>query len=256
VKALETGTKVAVTKENAGEISLLAREFWLDDLLSECSALQIASVPELIVTLSARISKLEDQISSQPLAIAELKESITNHERQLESLDCRISALGPNPTKGQTVRKELKPDSPAPVSTPTKKSWFGRRKSLKEVEFPLKKAKSIEGIISYLTRKHAGNVHDKGIVTITSKSVVHDHDPRNVADLTSGNSSISKNEPDQWICWDFHEMRVRPTHYTIKSYCLKSWVVESSLDGEAWTEIDRKTNNEDFNPYLVVREVG
>jgi hypothetical protein len=41
-------------------------------------------------------------------------------------------------------------------------------------------------------------------------------------------------------------MRVRPTHYTIRGYSLKSWVVESSLDGEAWTEIDRKTDNEDF----------
>jgi hypothetical protein len=41
-------------------------------------------------------------------------------------------------------------------------------------------------------------------------------------------------------------MRVRPTHYTINSYQLKSWVVESRLDGEAWTEIDRKTDNENF----------
>jgi hypothetical protein len=57
---------------------------------------------------------------------------------------------------------------------------------------------------------------------------------------------MSKNEPGQWICWDFHELRFRPTHYTIKSYLLKSWVVESSLDGEACTEIDRKTENEDF----------
>jgi hypothetical protein len=41
-------------------------------------------------------------------------------------------------------------------------------------------------------------------------------------------------------------MRVRPTHYTINCWLLKSWVVESSLDGEAWTEIDRKTDNKDF----------
>jgi hypothetical protein len=62
VEALKTGTKVAVTKENAGAISLLAKEFWLEDLLSECSALQIASVPEQIAALSERISKLEHQI--------------------------------------------------------------------------------------------------------------------------------------------------------------------------------------------------
>jgi hypothetical protein len=35
VNALATGTKIPVTKENSGSISLLANEFWLEDLLSE-----------------------------------------------------------------------------------------------------------------------------------------------------------------------------------------------------------------------------
>jgi hypothetical protein len=38
VEALKRGTKVAVTKENAGAISILAKEFWLEDLVLECSA--------------------------------------------------------------------------------------------------------------------------------------------------------------------------------------------------------------------------
>jgi hypothetical protein len=42
-------------------------------------------------------------------------------------------------------------------------------------------------------------------------------------------------------------MGVRPTHYTIKSYSLKSWVVEGSLDFMNWTEIDRETDNNDFS---------
>jgi hypothetical protein len=37
------------------------------------------------------------------------------------------------------------------------------------VTFPLNEADSLDGVISYLTRKRGGNVHDKGIVTITSK---------------------------------------------------------------------------------------
>jgi hypothetical protein len=65
--------------------------------------------------------------------------------------------------------------------------------------------------------------------------------------------SGSENERGNWTCWDFHEMRVRLTHYTIKNGDpegrLKSWVVESSLEGEAWTEIDRRTNNDDFEAY-------
>jgi hypothetical protein len=114
--------------------------------------------------------------------------------------------------------------------------------------FPLEEAKSLNGMIRYLTRKHGGNVHDKGIVTITSKSVdqAGSKNFSYLAALTSGNSFISKDEPDQWICWDFHDLRTRPTHYTITSGSLKSWVVESSLDGEAWTEIDRRTDTMDF----------
>jgi hypothetical protein len=118
-------------------------------------------------------------------------------------------------------------------------------KSLKEVEFPLKKAKSFEGIISYLTRKHEGNVHEREIVTITSKLVYSGPLP-NVADFTSNSWFLSKNEPGQCVCWAFHDMRVRPSRYTIKAAYLKSWVVESSLDFVNWTEIDRKTDNEDF----------
>jgi hypothetical protein len=109
----------------------------------------------------------------------------------------------------------------------------------------------VDGIISDLTRKHGGNVHDKGIVTITSKSVSDNprYALRNVADLNSDSYFWSKNQPGQWVCWDFHEMRVRPTHYTIRSHYLKSWVVESSLDFINWTEIDRKTDTEDLKNF-------
>jgi hypothetical protein len=121
--------------------------------------------------------------------------------------------------------------------------------SANKIELPLRAAKSFDGIIAHLTCKYGGNVHDIGIITIAAKSVLG-HDPRNavrnVADITSDSQFLSGSEPDQWICWDFHESRVRPTHYTIRSGGLRSWVVESSLDGEAWIEIDRQENNVDF----------
>jgi hypothetical protein len=113
----------------------------------------------------------------------------------------------------------------------------------------MREAKSLDGIISYLTRKHVGNVHAKGIVTITSKSVSTDdprYGPKNVAHLNSDSVFWSKDEPGQWLCWDFREMRVRPTHYTAWAAWLKSWVIEGSMDGENWAEIDRQIDNQDF----------
>jgi hypothetical protein len=111
----------------------------------------------------------------------------------------------------------------------------------------VKRVKLLDGIIWYLTKKHGANVHDKGIVTITSKSVLSVHNGLNhVANLISDGFFVSRREPGQWVCWDFHERHVRPTHYTIDARDLQSWIVEGSLDGESWTEIDRQADNQDF----------
>jgi hypothetical protein len=119
------------------------------------------------------------------------------------------------------------------------------------VDCPFSSKSPLEGIISYLTKKHGGNIHAKGIVTITSKSVGDNgarYALKNVADLTSTSRFQSKDEPGQWVCWDFGGMRVLPTHYTIDSstHGLASWVIEGSVDGRSWTEIDRRQDNRDF----------
>jgi hypothetical protein len=116
------------------------------------------------------------------------------------------------------------------------------------LKFPKSQDKPLEGIISYLTKEHGGNVHEKGIVNLTSKSVLNQSGNRlrNVADRANNYGFSSEDEPGQWICWDFGGMRVRPTHYTLWARYLISWVVEGSLDGMRWTEMDRHTGSKDF----------
>jgi hypothetical protein len=65
---------------------------------------------------------------------------------------------------------------------------------------------------------------------------------------------------NNWICYDFKERRVAPTHYAIRTYVgnrgsnhLKSWLVETSADGEAWQEIDHRENNDDLNGTYATR---
>jgi hypothetical protein len=111
------------------------------------------------------------------------------------------------------------------------------------LDIPVKGAESLDGIISYLSKRHEGNVHDTGVVTLTATSVDRDQPrwhPKCAADLASLSAFCSKNALGQWICWDFREMRILPTHYTIHADYLKSWVIEGSLDGESWTELDRQ----------------
>jgi hypothetical protein len=75
----------------------------------------------------------------------------------------------------------------------------------------MKEANSLDGIISYLTKKHGANVHEEGIVTIISKSVSHDpsYALKKVADLTSDPCFSSKNTRSQWVYWDCREVRLR-----------------------------------------------
>jgi hypothetical protein len=126
----------------------------------------------------------------------------------------------------------------------------------------------MNGIMSYITKKTGGipvtlwrkegkgfvpyeearKVDEIGLVTITSKSADDgsNNAVKNIGDFSSSSWFWSQNYPGQWVCWDFDEMRINPTHYTMSAHALKSWVVEGSGDGERWTEIDRHTDDMHF----------
>jgi hypothetical protein len=156
----------------------------------------------------------------------------------LETSESELTSGLEQPGKLQhRVEIHMKPSEPVDPSCPRKE----RFEIAREVH-----NKALDGIISYLTKTHGGNLHDKGIVTVTSKSVGPSYRVQDVLDLVPVSRFESMNEPGQWICWDFHQRRVRPTHYALRTVYLKSWVVEGSLDGRSWTEIDRRTHNRNF----------
>jgi hypothetical protein len=52
---------------------------------------------------------------------------------------------------------------------------------------------------------------------------------------------------NNWVCYDFKEMRIVPTHYTVRTYGyarLKSWLVEMSVVGKSWREVAREEGTE------------
>jgi hypothetical protein len=110
---------------------------------------------------------------------------------------------------------------------------------------------SLEGIICYLTGKHGGNVEERGIVAISSSSYRPSFPARHVADLQTCTYFESDSSPGPWLCYDFKNRRVQPTHYSISAhsnnYYLRSWVLEGSLEGSKWDEIDRHTNDATTN---------
>jgi hypothetical protein len=107
------------------------------------------------------------------------------------------------------------------------------------------------GIISYLTAQYGGNVSDKGIVNVSGSTILFTHVAKNAVHLLSTSYFMSQNQPNQWLCYDFKNRKVRPTHYSIHAhsngYNLRSWIFEGSLDGSTWTELDRHTNDQTTN---------
>jgi hypothetical protein len=291
LNSLRTQTKIAITKENVDSLSLLADEFALADLASDCAAFSVQSVSEL----SDRVSRLEAQISVLLPDSIRFGEQFSAHEREFARLASLISMLRTDISSIRTqvssiqgndqgkvlssaicslqtglsslrfacdrdfraIRSDLgaeiatlrvdclrsQIESP-PISAPFPD--FAGSESRSRIEVPMKWAGSVDGIVSYLTNKFGGNVHEQGIVRITSKSADHrpEHALKNVANVSSSSFFVSKNEPSQWICWDFGRMRICPTHYTIRTKYLKSWVVASSVSGRTWTGIDRRDGND------------
>ena len=120
------------------------------------------------------------------------------------------------------------------------------------IDFACTDPKSLNGIIANLSRECGGNVHDHGIVDVTASSTNGAaFAPRNVADLDGDSIYCSNDVLDTWICYDFKQMRVTPTSYSIRSHChgypgyfnLKSWVLEVSNDGDVWDVVDSRNDN-------------
>jgi hypothetical protein len=154
-----------------------------------------------------------------------------------------------------------------------------------EREFLFTDGQPLSGIVAYLTQKFGGNLHGKGVVSMSASSVALDSCParrkfmfdeieRIFAEAklpdflaTKGDSQITRdptwgpdqaldfdkmstfnsmNKPNQWIIWDFKEISIRPTAYTLQSGFWnfpKTWVVEGSNDGEKWVQLDSQTGN-------------
>jgi hypothetical protein len=135
------------------------------------------------------------------------------------------------------------------------------------------------GIIAHLTRECGRNVHDCYVVDVTSGSFEKetrganpqsgvyrsrsDNAASNAADMETDSCFCSARRTKEediphtrnnWICYDFKNKWIVPTHYAIRTYGgwpgnyhLKSWLVETSTDGESWREVAREEDNEQLN---------
>jgi hypothetical protein len=144
-------------------------------------------------------------------------------------------------------------------SNSTKIDWFSPIRDQHKVEshvIPFHSKPRADGLISFLGRMCQQNPHDQNISSATGTPYDGQscHQPRNVTELESDSYFYSNNSKDQFVSWDFKNMRVAVTHYFLHSNGdrvngphLRSWVIEVSEDGSNWREIDRRENYEGLN---------
>lgn len=101
---------------------------------------------------------------------------------------------------------------------------------------------NFNGIINYL-RTNSNNID---VVNITSSSTRYDSEsaPNVVLFEDDSKHFYSKDEENQWLCFDFKQHKIILTNYSIKSdhsiYHPKNWVIEGSNDQSTWETIDKQ----------------
>jgi hypothetical protein len=103
-------------------------------------------------------------------------------------------------------KSQVRMATPSPAAKPA--PFPKPQKSQSKGEFLMTKAQ-LGAIISYLTKKHGGNVPEKGILTIASQAC-QDISLPDVADLTSDSYFASDSRPDEWISGTCASDRVTP----------------------------------------------
>jgi hypothetical protein len=114
----------------------------------------------------------------------------------------------------------------------------------------------LAGVIAHLTARLGGNPARESAIAVTASDPGDVNGaPENAVDLARDRTFYASKDTegqDKWLQLDFRGMRVRPTHYTLRSHVranwasVRSWVLEASGDGQEWTELDRHENIDDL----------
>ena len=121
--------------------------------------------------------------------------------------------------------------------------------------------KRLKGIINHLGNGNSKSVLDKNIVNVTASSIYDSYHPsQNALDHENDKKWFaSKDQPDSWLCIDFINHRVSPSHYSIQSHGQGSkgelhpqtWEISGSNDNSHWTNLDSRYNDKSLDSKLV-----
>ena len=223
------------------QVSALQRQLQMQGEVSHLAASLEGRLDKVVREVDSRISAVSDDVAhlkrevSDRASLEDMK-SISNEISRLKederSLGDRISGVEKKATEAERVL----------MSEVQGEKSLGEIKTLHEL-MPTVRTDPLNGIIAQLTRECGGNVHDKGLVEVTSSSCVPGTAAANVVELETNSCLRTEASGPRWICYDFKERRVAPTSYSIRSEGgahPRSWVFEVSNDSSNWEVVDRR----------------
>jgi hypothetical protein len=183
VNSLKTGSKIQITTQNALSIAFLAKEFWLDTLLDECSVILTGTDPQVswgvIALLIDRISTIDNSNSH---SFAELEDRLDNCTRNVEMLvprvfRCETDLLTLRNSLSLYITREGFMEQCCHLRSLIRDESSNKKRienSTTAIEIRTNSNDDLNGIISYLTGKHGENLHDKGMVSISAYEAFDD----------------------------------------------------------------------------------
>jgi hypothetical protein len=119
----------------------------------------------------------------------------------------------------------------------------------------LYEGRPLDGVISFLSRKCGGNVHDLEIVKVSASGQYWpEYGVAVLVDFTSRlRGFLTQGSENSWICFEFKSRVLRPTHYSIRTptdydyHQPRSWVLEGSNNNKEWIVLDTRRNNQELN---------
>ena len=132
-------------------------------------------------------------------------------------------------------------------------------KNIQTVQYDNNQLNRFNGILTKLGQGNAMDALSNGIIDITVSSVISSRgcvQPKNV--LNYGNDLQvfeSKHEPNSWLCIDFKDNKVNPSHYSIKTtkygnkdnHIPQNWDIEGSNDHKHWDLLDSRRKEESIH---------
>jgi cell division protein FtsB len=224
-------------------------------------------VPRLKVQLSDCCPKVKRDLTNLEQEVAKLKEETGAMRPKPEPLAPPVAdgAVPPAP-KAVAPAQKCSSSSSAPPSDVTAPPPKPAPVKASPTPAPPERAKRFAPSVKkgkYGFDVPDGIVHDYHVVDVTCGSFEKEthgaiYAAHNAADLKIDSCFYSAyhlgsipHTRNNWLCYDFKERRIVPTHYTIRTCSsgaggchLKSWLVDTSADGETWREVAREENNE------------